>query len=73
LWLSASPQPQQLNYALVLIEVNNKEITPEFVKRLQPILTTSVPGARMDVRQLLTNPLDYPIEIRISSNADLTA
>lgn len=72
-WFSASPQLPQLNYGLVLIEVNNKEITPEFVKRLQPILTASVPGARMDVRQLLTNPLDYPVEIRISSNADLTA
>lgn len=72
-WFSASPQLPQLNYALVLIEVNDKEITPEFVRRLQPILTASVPGARMDVRQLLTNPLEYPVEIRISSNADLAA
>ncbi len=72
-WFSASPQLPQLNYALVLIEVNDKEITPEFVRRLQPILTASVPGARMDVRQLLTNPLEYPVEVRISSNADLAA
>ena len=36
-------------------------------------LTASVPGARMDARQLLTNPLDYPIEIRVSSNADVNA
>jgi multidrug efflux pump subunit AcrB len=27
----------------------------------------------MDVRQLLTNPIDYPIEIRVSSTADLNA
>jgi multidrug efflux pump subunit AcrB len=72
-WFSASPQLQQLNYAQVLIEVTDKEITPQFVKELQPLLTASVPGARMDVRQLLTNPIDYPIEIRISSTADVNA
>jgi multidrug efflux pump subunit AcrB len=72
-WFSASPQLQQLNYAQVLIEVTDKEITPQFVKELQPLLTASIPGARMDVRQLLTNPIDYPIEIRISSTADVNA
>jgi multidrug efflux pump subunit AcrB len=70
-WFSASPQLQQLNYAQVLIEVTDKEITPQFVKELQPLLTASIPGARMDARQLLTNPIDYPIEIRISSTADV--
>jgi multidrug efflux pump len=72
-WFSASPQLQQLNYAQVLIEVKDKEITPQFVKELQPVLTASIPGARMDARQLLTNPIDYPIEIRISSTADVNA
>jgi len=72
-WFSASPQLQQLNYAQVIIELTDKEITPEFIKRIQPILTANVPGARMDARQLLTNPIDYPIEIRLSSKADLTA
>ncbi|HEX8817947.1 MAG TPA: efflux RND transporter permease subunit [Terriglobales bacterium] len=72
-WFSASPQLQQLNYAQVLIEVTEKEITPDFIRKLQPILTASVPGARMDARQLLTNPLDYPIEIRLSSTADVNA
>jgi multidrug efflux pump subunit AcrB len=72
-WFSASPQLQQLNYAQVLIEVTDKEITPQFIKELQPVLTASVPGARMDARQLLTNPIDYPIEIRISSTADVSA
>jgi multidrug efflux pump subunit AcrB len=72
-WFSASPQLQQLNYAQVLIEVNDKEITPQFIKELQPVLTASIPGARMDARQLLTNPIDYPIEIRISSTADVSA
>jgi multidrug efflux pump subunit AcrB len=72
-WFSASPQLQQLNYAQVLIEVTDKEITPLFIKELQPVLTASIPGARMDARQLLTNPIDYPIEIRISSTADVNA
>jgi len=72
-WFSASPQLQQLNYAQVLIEVTDKEITPEFVKELQPVLTSSIPGARLDARQLLTNPIDYPIEIRVSSTADVNA
>lgn len=72
-WFSASPQLQQLNYAQVIIEVTNKEITPEFVRQLQPVLSAAVPGTRIDVRQLLTNPIDYPIEIRISSTADVNA
>jgi multidrug efflux pump subunit AcrB len=72
-WFSASPQLQQLNYAQVLIEVNDKEVTPQFIKELQPVLTSQIPGARLDARQLLTNPLDYPIEVRISSTADVNA
>jgi multidrug efflux pump subunit AcrB len=72
-WFSASPQGQQLNYAQVLIEVSDKEMTPAFIKQLQPVLTSSIPGARLDARQLLTNPMDYPIEIRVSSTADLSA
>ncbi len=72
-WFSVSPQLQQLNYSQVLIELKEKEATPEFIKTLQPRLTAAIPGARMDARQLLTNPIDYPIEIRLSSAADFTA
>ena len=72
-WFSASPQLQQLNYAQVITELTDKEITPDFVQQLQPVLVAAVPGARCDVRQLQTNPMDYPVEIRISSAADLTA
>lgn len=72
-WFSASPQLQQLNYAQVIIEVTDKEVTPQFIRELQPVLTASIPGARLDARQLLTNPIDYPIEIRISSTADVNA
>ena len=72
-WFSASPQLQQLNYSQVLIELTDKEATPDFIRELQPRLTASVPGATLDARQLLTNPVDYPIEIRISSTADVSA
>lgn len=72
-WFSASPQLQQLNYAQVVIEVTDKEITPQFIKSLQQVLTAAIPGTRLDARQLLTNPLDYPIEIRVSSTADVNA
>jgi multidrug efflux pump subunit AcrB len=40
---------------------------------LQPALSSSIPGAHLDARQLLTNPLDYPVEVRVSSTADLSA
>ena len=72
-WFSASPQMQQLNYAQVLIEVTDKEFTPQFIKELQPVLSAFIPGAHLDARQLLTNPIDYPIEIRIASMADVNA
>ena len=41
-WFSLSPQPQQLNYAEVLVELNNKDITPAFVNQVQPVLSASV-------------------------------
>ena len=69
-WFSLSPQPQQLNYAEVLVELNQKEITPAFVDQVQPVLSATVPGARIDLRQLQTNPVNYPVEIRVTSRAD---
>ena len=70
-WFSLSPQAQQLNYAQVLVELTDKDVTPEFVSQVQPILTDSLPGVRADFRQLQTNPINYPIEIRIASLADV--
>jgi multidrug efflux pump subunit AcrB len=71
-WFSLSPQSQQLNYAEVLVELNEKEITPAFVNQVQPVLSASVPGARIDLRQLQTNPVNYPVEIRVISRADVS-
>lgn len=70
-WFSLSPQSQQLNYAEVLVEVTDKDITPEFVNQVQPVLSANVPGARIDMRQLQTNPVNYPVEIRVTSRADV--
>jgi multidrug efflux pump subunit AcrB len=70
-WFSLNPQAQQLNYAQVLVELSDKETTPAFVDHVQPILSSSLPGVRADYRQLQTNPINYPIEIRIASLADV--
>ena len=70
-WFSLSPQPQQLNYAEVLIELNNKDITPLFVNQAQPVISATLPGVRVDLRQLQTNPVNYPVEIRVISDADV--
>jgi multidrug efflux pump subunit AcrB len=72
-WFSVSPQLQQLNYAQIVIEVTDKEITPEFVKRLQPIMSARIPGARVDVRQLQYAAIDFPLDILIAHNADVSA
>ncbi|HTV65535.1 MAG TPA: efflux RND transporter permease subunit [Bryocella sp.] len=70
-WFSLTPQARQLNYAQVLVELTDKDATPEFVNQVQPILTATLPGVRCDYRQLQTNPVNYPIEIRVSNQADV--
>src|SRR5262249_25866064 len=72
-WFSVSPQLQQLNYAQVIMEVADKEITPEFVRHLQPIMAATIPGARIDVRQLQYAAIDFPLDILIAHNADVSA
>jgi multidrug efflux pump subunit AcrB len=72
-WFSVSPQLQQLNYAQVILEVTDKEITPEFARQLQPVLSASIPGARIDVRQLQYAAIDFPVDILIANNADVSS
>jgi multidrug efflux pump subunit AcrB len=72
-WFSVSPELQQLNYAQVIIEVNDKHDTNHLIGPLQRALDKRVPGARLDVRQLDTGkPITMPVEIRISGG-DMTA
>jgi multidrug efflux pump subunit AcrB len=72
-WFSVTPQLQQLNYAQVIIEVYDKADTPKLIGEVQRALSENIAGARVDVRQLQTNPVDYPVELRITGLADISA
>ena len=70
-WLSVSPEIQQLNYAQVILQFEHKEDTPELVGPLQQAVSGKVPGARIEVKQLQTNPVEQPVQILISGQADV--
>ncbi len=72
-WLSVSPQQQQRNYAQAIIEVTDKDDTPPLVGAIQTALSREIPGARIDARQLQTNPVDLPIQVLLSGQEDVTA
>jgi multidrug efflux pump subunit AcrB len=72
-WFSVTPQLQQLNYAQVIVELYDKNDTPKLVGMFQDALSKNVPGARIDVRQLQTNPVDYPVELRVTGLADISS
>jgi multidrug efflux pump subunit AcrB len=71
-WFSVTPEPQQTNYAQLILRVNNKDATPGIVGPLQAALDRDLPGVQAIVHQLQTNPVEYPVEIRISSTADVS-
>jgi multidrug efflux pump subunit AcrB len=70
-WFSVSPEQQQPNYAQVLIQVNDKEATPALMKPMQTALSREIPGALVTVHQLQTNPVEFPVEVRIFGLADV--
>jgi multidrug efflux pump subunit AcrB len=66
-WFSVAPELFQPNYAQIIIQVNDKRDTDELVAPLQRALSATIPGARIDVRQLETSvPIGVPVQIRIS-------
>jgi multidrug efflux pump subunit AcrB len=69
-WFSISPEPPQTNYAQVIVQVSDKELTPKVIGPLQSALNREVPGAWITVRQLQTNPVETPVEILISGQTD---
>ncbi len=71
-WYSLGPEPQQLNYGQVVIEITNKRDMPRFSAMLQPALSAAIPGAIVDVQELQTNGAKYPIEIMVSGRAEST-
>jgi len=68
-WLSVSPEIQQLNYAQIVMQIEDKEDMPDLVGPLQTALSEKVAGARVEVKQLQTNPVDQPIQILLSNQS----
>ncbi len=68
-WFSVTPQLHQRNYAQLVMRLNNKELTADLIPHLQQALSAKIPEAVIDVRQLQTNPVPYPVEIRISAKS----
>ena len=69
-WFSISPEALQTNYAEVIVQVRDKEATPKLIGPIQEALNKQVPGAWITVRQLQTNPVETPVEVLISGQAD---
>src|SRR6202521_5466763 len=69
-WFSISPEAPQTNCAQFIVQVSDKEATPKLIGPLQAALNKQVPGAWITVRQLQTNPVETPVEILISGQAD---
>jgi multidrug efflux pump subunit AcrB len=68
-WFSAPPEPPQLNYAQIVVEVKDKHDTARLAPAMQEALSRRVTGARVDVRELETGkPVGIPISIRVSGN-----
>lgn len=66
-WFSVEPELSQANYAQILIEVRDKHLTNLVVDDFQKSLMASLPGVRVDMRQLETGPpVGLPLQIRIS-------
>ncbi len=70
-WFSASPEQQQQNYAELVIQLRSKEATPAIAAQLQAALDAEVPGANIIFHQLQTNPVEFPVEVRIAGIADV--
>jgi multidrug efflux pump subunit AcrB len=68
-WYSLSPPQRQLNYAQLVVELDDEHDTSKLIEPLQIALTSRVPGARLDVRQLENGkPVPRPVEVRFSGD-----
>lgn len=66
-WFTVSPQQHQSNYAQLIVRVTDKDLTPLLAPRLQTALSQQIAGADIDVKQLQTTPVNYPVAVRLSS------
>jgi multidrug efflux pump subunit AcrB len=67
-WMSVSPELQQINYAQLVFQVKDSHDTGHLIAPMQRAVTARVPGARVDVRQLETNPVGIPVAVRLSGH-----
>ena len=68
-WFTVSPELQQLNYAQIIVQVNDKHDTNHLVPILQQKLSEKIPGARIDARNLeLGGVSGLPVAIRLSGD-----
>ena len=70
-WFSDAPELPQRNYALILIRLRDKEASPAIAGPLQSAVSKEVPGAYVTIHQLQTNPVEFPVEVRISGTSDV--
>ena len=66
-WFSVAPEVQQLNYAQVLVQVNDKHDTNHLLPLIQHAVSAEIAGALVDVRSLeMGKPVGIPVSVRIS-------
>ncbi len=71
-WYSLAPETKQVNYAQIVIEIEDRRAMSRFASILQPALSAAIPGAYVDVQELQTNGSKYPVEIFVSGRAEST-
>ena len=68
-WFSVAPEVQQLNYAQVLVQVNDKHDTNGLLPLIQQAVSAQIAGAQVDVRELeMGKPVGIPVSVRISGS-----
>ena len=70
-WFSVTPEMPQTNYAQMIVEITDKEVSPKLARPIQDAVDKEVPGAWVTVRQLQTNPVENPVELLISGQEDV--
>jgi len=70
-WFSVISQINQLNYAQLVMRVTDKDVTADLIGRWQAALDKQITGATVNVQQLQTQPVAYPVGIRLLSRAAL--